>query len=385
MKTLKLFLFMALASLMSSCGNGGGVTPVSEKIQGPLGEYFAVVNKTYKAKDGTVNVEIKRIKAGFPEPWQEGMKVGYTEGEFEPHFTAEFQDPDGNVVSKDNTDIVWDRDDLVAIAALLVDESATVSFECSEEAAQFKLGSTFEVHGMKEEERTLNLDGNIGPYPIMMTIHIAPNGDVTGAYFYKKHPGNYLYVKGEKSDETLNLFEFVKDGTQSGEYEGKLVNDIYRGEFKTKSGEFDVLLKPTTEYETIDFSDIDFDSFYGTYMSYNDEEEEDADDYDGGYDSDYESDYDSDDNDYSSSSSSGSTDWDDLLDSYECLVDKSISCAERMKAGDMSAAAEFAELSSDAQELGQKLGNAQGQMSSSQMSRYKKLLNKLSAAAAKMR
>lgn len=68
MKTFKFCIVVILAAIMAACKGGGSMTPVSEKIQGPLGEYFEVVTKDYKAKDGKVSIEIKRIKDGLPEP-----------------------------------------------------------------------------------------------------------------------------------------------------------------------------------------------------------------------------------------------------------------------------------------------------------------------------
>lgn len=92
MKTIKFYLFAAIAILLVACKGGDTMTPVSEKIQGPLGEYFEVVSRDYKAIDGKVSIEIKRIKEGLPAPWEEGMEVGYTGGYCEPIFYIEFQD-----------------------------------------------------------------------------------------------------------------------------------------------------------------------------------------------------------------------------------------------------------------------------------------------------
>ena len=80
----KIFYYFSIVIMticLASCG-GDGITPVSEKIQGPLGQYFEVVSKDYKVKDGKVGIEIKRIKEGFPEPWTEGMEVGYSDKTF---------------------------------------------------------------------------------------------------------------------------------------------------------------------------------------------------------------------------------------------------------------------------------------------------------------
>ena len=155
MKKSFLLIVCAVALVVNLCSCGGGaIKPVSEKIQGPLGDYFQVVSKDYKEKDGKISVEIKRVKEGFPEPWEEGMEVGYGDGDFEPLFSIELQDADGIVVSKDQSDIVWDEDDLKAVAALGVDESTSVTFGGLllkfDGVTQFKVGSTFEVHPEKE-------------------------------------------------------------------------------------------------------------------------------------------------------------------------------------------------------------------------------------------
>ena len=134
------------------------IKPVSEKIQGPLGEYFQVVSKDYKENESTISIEIKRIKDGFPEPWEKGMEVGFSEGKFEPHFTIELQDADGNVISKDKTEIVFDNDDLKSIAALGIDESSSITFGYMNfiGVTQFKVGSTFEVHPVKDKSGSSN-------------------------------------------------------------------------------------------------------------------------------------------------------------------------------------------------------------------------------------
>lgn len=144
MKAFKFFLVAALAVFLVSCK--GSMTPISKKIQGPLGDYFEVVSKDYKVVDGRVSIEIKRVKDGFPDPWIEGMEVGYSGGQFTPTFSVEFQDASGNVVGKDATDIVFDEKELEAVAALAVGETATITFDCDKDADKFKVSSDFEVH-----------------------------------------------------------------------------------------------------------------------------------------------------------------------------------------------------------------------------------------------
>jgi hypothetical protein len=151
MKKIKYFAFVLIMMMLASCGGGknGIIKVVSERINGPLGDYFEVVNKDYKVTDkGTVGIEFKRIKAGFPAPWNENMKVGYSDGYFEPLFTAEFQDKDGNTLSKYKMDIVWDREELEELAALRENESTTLKFDVQDkETCLVKITSTFEVNG----------------------------------------------------------------------------------------------------------------------------------------------------------------------------------------------------------------------------------------------
>ena len=150
MKTIKFYLFAAIAILLVACKGGDTVTPVSEKIQGPLGEYFEVVSRDYKAIDGKVSIEIKRIKEGLPAPWEEGMKMGTSEG-YDIDFSIEFQDGDGNVVRKETTDFN-NFDEEKAVVALAVGDIATITFRDSPEegASQFKVSSTFEVQQKKD-------------------------------------------------------------------------------------------------------------------------------------------------------------------------------------------------------------------------------------------
>ena len=93
---------------------------------------------------------------------------------------------------------------------------------------------------------------------------------------------------------------------------------------------------------------------------------------------------DNDDDLYSSSSSSESEDWDDLLDSYEQYVDKYISYVKKAANGDMSALAEYPSLMEKAQEFSEKMEGAQGDMSTSQWTRYMNITNKMSKAALEM-
>lgn len=92
----------------------------------------------------------------------------------------------------------------------------------------------------------------------------------------------------------------------------------------------------------------------------------------------------SDNDDDDSSSSSGDEDWDAILDSYEEYVNNYISLLKKAKDGDMDALSEYPSILENAQELSEKLQNAKGSMSSSQMSRYAKITTNMTKAAASM-
>ena len=81
---------------------------------------------------------------------------------------------------------------------------------------------------------------------------------------------------------------------------------------------------------------------------------------------------------------SESEDWDAVLDEYENYVDKYIALLKKAKQGDMSALSEYAGMMEKAQELGGKMDDAQGEMSSAQWSRYTRILQKMTNAAQSM-
>ena len=82
------------------------------------------------------------------------------------------------------------------------------------------------------------------------------------------------------------------------------------------------------------------------------------------------------------SSESKDEDWDATLDSYEKYVNDYISLMKKAKKGDMDALSEYPSILENAQKLSEKLQNAKGSMSSSQLSRYVKITNKMTQAAA---
>ena len=144
---------MVVALSMVSCNEGGlfrkptTISPVSESINGALGEYYSIVNHDYKVLDGVVRIDLKRIKDGFPAPWQKNTLLGYSDGCYEPTFTVEFLDEAGNVVSKSTTDIVTQNDELRFLVANREGESSTITFHVNgNNVNKFRVNSLFEVH-----------------------------------------------------------------------------------------------------------------------------------------------------------------------------------------------------------------------------------------------
>ncbi len=295
---------------------------------------------------------------------------GYSDGCFEPLFTAEFQDENGNTLSKDKTDIVWDKDELVSLAALLVDESCTIGFEMNnEKASRVKLSSTFEVHESSPSS-VLNEDdfgetvhhfvGKVAGSNVHLSMNI-DGSSVLGRYYYdsQRKKGNKSSMKffGEKDDDSLELTEFFTDHP-TGQFEGDWREGVYKGTFtRAKDGKtFDFELVETdggeeffTE-EELAFEIPDFEVDINLDFGFSD---------------------------------SGSTDWDEVLDEYEKFVNSYVSFVNKASNGNVTALAEYAEMLEKAEEFSSKLDSAKGDMSTAQMNRLLKLENKMASVATK--
>lgn len=84
-------------------------------------------------------------------------------------------------------------------------------------------------------------------------------------------------------------------------------------------------------------------------------------------------------------SSSGSEDWDELLESYEEYVDKYISYLKKASEGDMTALSEYHSVMGKAQEFSNKMKNAESDMSAEQWAKYNKITMKMLEAAQQMK
>lgn len=326
---------LAVVSMaLVSCGGSekkGSIKPVSEKITGPLGAYFEVVSKDYMPTDrGNVSIELRRVQAGFPEPWNSSMKVGYSDGCFEPLFTAEFQDENGNTLSKDKTDIVFDRDDLESMAALLVDESCTIGFSVNnEKARQVKLSSTFEVHEDTRPAYSEEVD-NTEKYVVINAT------DLRLRYGPSLDSETFKQSDGKKNEHPEKGEKFLYLGEE---------NDFYKIDYYGEA------LWVSKQYTYID-GERDFNtSFDNLDISFSD---------------------------------SGSADWDKILDEYEQYVNKYYSFAEKVSKGNASAMTDALSMAEKAASLAEKLDRADDNLSTAQMNRLLKIQNKMAQAATKM-
>ena len=325
MKKFKLFVMTVLAISMAACGNGGKINPTSKKINGPLGKFFEVVERDYKINDDEFSVEFKRIAEGGPTnaSWSTN-----------PTFFVELQDEDGNIISKESTDVVSAQDQLEAVFSLGVDEttSITFKFDKTKGTVKFKVSSKWD-----EDEKSKSSDVE----EIARQIHQAA---------YIDDPDGYTNVRKQPNTQSTVVAKIV-DGEKFffDEVPGSKWVKVYR------SADADAESIGYMHSSRVRLADII--------------EKEDAF-------------VDTDDN--SVISSSDSEDWDELLTSYEQYVDKYISYVKKATKGDMTALAEYPSLMKKAEELSDKLERAQEKMSASQWSRYMKITMKMLEAAQEM-
>ena len=264
----------------SSNNDSFSLSPSTTKISGPLGEYFEVVDREYTpggSIGSDLNIELKRIKEGLPEPWEEGMaysKYSSDKG-YKMEFTVEIRDENGNVLDKETA---YSSEEMEALANLGVDETATIRVNIitidKKKASKFKVGSKFEYN--------------------------------------------------EGSDESSSDYSSSSSTSSSSDYSDDDNND------NSSSNSYD----------------------------------EDDDSESSGL-----------------SSSSGSTDWDEVLDEYDRYVDKYGALARKAKRGDADALLEYTEYMQEANALNSKLMSAKGELSVSQAARMNRISMKMARAA----
>lgn len=344
MKKFKLFVLTVLAISMAACGNGGKINPTSKKINGPLGKFFEVVERDYKINDDELSVEFKRIAEGGPTnaSWSTN-----------PTFFVELQDEDGNVISKESTDVVHTQDQLEAVFSLGEDETTSIifKFDKAKGASKFKVSSKWESDKEESsdtnvesvEDKTVDLTGNVDKYPV--TMHLEINGtQVKGSYYYDKQGANAkLKLNGTNEDGIIDINETDADGTPTGHFRGKYSNGVYSGHFVTNQGK-----------------KMPFKLYEDSASNYSSDGEADF------------SDLDSDDTDLSIDSE-GDSSYDAFLDEYEQFWKRYMSFLKKASKSDPTAMIEYGKLLKEYNEYNKKLQQLKGHLSIDQLNRMNQM------------
>lgn len=213
---------------------------------------------------------------------------------------------------------------------------------------------------------TLEYDGN----SVSIAVKVQLN-EVDYSYKGNDFETPYLKITDKSGAEIGEKFSSeaqpLKDLMQSAQV-GKIVTLTFKAEWLSDK---DVIKKLMKEGEGLKLTEINYKEVqnYGNSSSYNEENSGNDENSDASM---------------SESSSSGSVDYDEYLDQYDQFVTKYISMLKKAKHGDATAAAEYADLLQQAQDMGEKLENAQGELSAEQIARYQKILTRLSKAAASL-
>ena len=129
-----------------------GIHPASTKVQGPLKDYFEVVDKPYKISyEGRprINVEFKRLAGRFPLQAGESFTNFKYGGGLYVNLVIEFIDEDGNVTGSESGDF----DSLKRLAGFDEGDTGMVSFFVDGETpAKFRISSEME-RGEKYEKK----------------------------------------------------------------------------------------------------------------------------------------------------------------------------------------------------------------------------------------
>lgn len=364
MKLAKTVLLVAILAVFASCKQSG-LTPDSTTVSGDLSKCFTVVDREYTlTQDGDksiVAVEFERTAEALPFELYGRTIESFSETDgfiVNVGFGVEFLDKDGNVVKKivatDVTNAVNTKDCL-SLMNLKEGEKGTIRIvlptgEDAKKITKFRISSAYKV-----EPKTVNLSGTVDKYPIQMQITFNPDGTLNGEYFYTASgSGALLEFKGEvdKDGKTVKIIEKYNDKV---------------------TGKWDLNVKSFSPSVTLG----------GSMVNYNNKRfvvnlSESGDELSSGNSSygDVESYSDGDD-----SVSSGANNIDAVLDKYDRYVTQYISLIKKAANGDVSALSEYADLMETADELADELTNMKGEMTSAQLARFQKILNRFSSAA----
>ena len=128
------------------------LTAVDVKVNGPLKDYFEVVDKPYKLVGGDkINVEFKRLAGVFPLEEGENFAKNSSDSGLKIDMEIEFLDEDGNVLKKSTC-----FDDLIKLAMFNEGETGSLEFLYygDETPAKFRITSSMEHVKAKENTTT---------------------------------------------------------------------------------------------------------------------------------------------------------------------------------------------------------------------------------------
>ncbi|MCR5660225.1 MAG: hypothetical protein K6G25_12985 [Bacteroidales bacterium] len=265
MKKFNYFVLVILSFVLISCDKESkSVKPTTERINGKLGDYFEVVSRDYAFNEGRVAVEFKRVKDGLPLPWNSNIALGYSDGCYEPQFMVEFMDQDADVVSKDISDIVTDRNELESLMSLNENETSTLTLTVgATNAVGFRVSSDFVLHNVNPY--LMNFFGHIGQsLEANMSLTLFPDGNIVGAYYHKQFgPDALLYLLGEQNgDDGIVLKEFSGSGNLIGKFDGNFTKGAFKGVYESFDGnKYDFLMENDAEMAPIYLGNIDFGRF----------------------------------------------------------------------------------------------------------------------------
>jgi hypothetical protein len=278
MKVKDLFIVSMLSLLMLSCNEKNKpIKPVSGNINGPLGDYFQVVQCDYVVQDGRITLDFMRVKEGWPVPMKTDAPLGDCDECFEPSFMAEFMDEEGCVLAKSSANFKSALEQIAVLMAIELDEVGSLSFTVpTKGVCQVKLLSDFVYHGTA----TSNLRGTVnGAMDILMSLEFTPQGEAKGGYYHRKFgPDALLCLVGVLDEQDLTLTEYSTDGKRIGCYKGTFKEGSYVGNYESFDGKnYDFSLTEDPTMEPVEYSEIDFASFGDepAYIANNQEDYED--------------------------------------------------------------------------------------------------------------
>lgn len=294
------------------------VTVDNTAIGGKLSKYFSLVDKTYKYKKGIIDKVI--VELNCIEPLPEYMKA---------YIGVEVLDEDGTIISAGKPNALsFNNYEVLRQAS----PNQTIAVEIEnhqnvrdENPAKIRLSSVV------EEETSANRS------------YSSNNDNVNNEqYVYANDPDGWVNVRVSNNSSSDILGRLYNEGEPAIYVSEK--GNWYEVNF---NGEIGYVYKNNSRLDTkINNSNTSLVDVFSSMYS-------------------------------NTPNSSGSEDWDALLDSYEQYVDKYISFAKKVNNGDLSALTEYTSLMQKTNDLGEKMQNAKSEMSASQLARYMKILNKM--------